>query len=227
MNQDDKLIEEYKTASESVRHLEKTIWSSIGLLSFGNVGSLLITIDNPSKALLGILLISFTWIWWGIARRWWDIQHTLLLRLRHIETLLNLYSQRYVGYRDKILSLEIESKLEKELDLLDPEFLPELKNKAHGFEKRGVQKWIRFVPWVVTIIWIASIFVNFEIFKRQVDMEKVISLNLISLIVGSIGLLGIGVFLGFIWGKTKKWEWVNEELDIAQKAKDKEDTGRS
>jgi hypothetical protein len=224
MDQDDKLIEEYKTTSESVRHLERTIWGSTGLVGFGNIGSLLIAATDPSKsAFLGILLIIFTWVWWGIAKRWWDIQHTFLLRIRHIETLLNLYSNRYVGYRDEILSPKVKSELETKLGSSNPEFLLDLKNKAHRFEKRGVQKWLKWVPWAITMIWIAWILYGLEIFKRQVDMEKAISLNLVSLIVGIIGLLGIGVFLGFIWGKSKKWEWADKELDIVQKSKEKQD----
>jgi hypothetical protein len=221
MNQDEKLIEEYKITSETVRHLERIIWGSAGLLGFGNIGSLYLKVDSPTKNIfIGVLLIVFTWVWWGIAKRWWDIQHTYLLRIRHIESLLNLYSHRYVGYRDEIS--KSKSELEKGLN---SDFLLELQDKPSGFEKRGVQRWMRLTPWTITIIWISSISYNFWILKGQLDMEKVMSLNLISLIVGVVGLLGIGFCLGFILGISKRWEWAKKENDNSKKPEVAQNTG--
>lgn len=104
------LLEEYKLCQESVRHLESTIWKTSGFIGIGAIGSFLLSLRsisqigwNPVVVVVGLLIIALSWIWWGMAQRWWTIQHRTYDRMEDIERILEMYQVRYVRYYDYTL----------------------------------------------------------------------------------------------------------------------------
>jgi len=149
------LLEEYKIASQKEMNLERNIWESAGVVGIGSIASIVINASMPdvfSVFLLGAFSVSLVWIWWFMAKRWWDIQHVILLRKQHIEDATNMKLETYINFCDKKLQEPAIRRLPKEsIDDLQKEII----EKGNGkFSKRGIQKSMRCFPTIVTAIWI-------------------------------------------------------------------------
>ena len=149
------LLEEYKIASQKEMNLERNIWESAGVVGIGSIASIVINASMPdvfSVFLLGAFSVSLVWIWWFMAKRWWDIQHVILLRKQHIEDATNMKLETYIKFCDR----EYKESNIKGLTKKNHEELEEIRDKDNGeFAKRGVQKSLRWFPRVVTAIWLA------------------------------------------------------------------------
>ncbi len=115
------LVEEYKLYQDSVQKLESTIWTTSGVIGIGSLGTIIAVLSQFSPGMLlsnaentetvtptflfivvliGVVVTTIVWLWWGMAQRWWTIQHITLRRMRHIEKELGLNQKRYIDYRD-------------------------------------------------------------------------------------------------------------------------------
>jgi len=157
------IIEEYKIALDQVKHLENNIWSSSGFISFGNIISLFTYSSKESSFattfIVGAFSIIITTIWWGMCKRWWDIQHTILLRMNHLERLMDIRIQSYIIFRDSDPQTRDSDGLLKQ-ELSKKEYY-ELCSYDTSFHLRGVQKTLKYLPISIIVIW--SIFFIFKL----------------------------------------------------------------
>ena len=155
MNHAEKLFKEYELCQDTVRRTESTIWKTSAAIGIGSLGPLILFATQKEKPdwqttfIIGILVFSAALTWWFIARRWWDVQHATLLRMRHIEEELHLYAVRYVHHKDKKLQLVPDG------FYLTKEHIQELNGigdtKSH---LRGVQDWLKLFPFFLLISWL-------------------------------------------------------------------------
>ncbi len=153
MNYEVILLEEYKVCQQALQEKDKSIWQSFGILGAGTLGSFALIARETTPAALGVFIIglvssSASWIWWVIASRWWQLQHTDLLRMRHIEKeLAPKYSSplriHYSVIRDGGALPALSSVPSKHWD-----FIP-----LHQQRWFGVQNAMIFYPLIVTIAW--------------------------------------------------------------------------
>jgi hypothetical protein len=145
------LLKEYELCQEDTQALETTIWQTCGAIGLAATGALtlLVTSDKDWRvfATVGFLVVGMTLIWWGMARRWWSIQHIKFMRMRHIEAELGLYQYRYVAYADSPGSLS-----ESGLSLQQLEDIAGYKH----YQRTGVQAVLAWLPWLVAAAWVAS-----------------------------------------------------------------------
>jgi hypothetical protein len=105
MDADEKLLEEYKLCQDRAEKIESRIWKTSGVIGIGSLGGLLALAGKGPDLVAGIsgaVLIFATWIWWGMANRWWDLQQIIFSRMRCIELDLNIYPTRYIRFLDLI-----------------------------------------------------------------------------------------------------------------------------
>ncbi len=147
------ITKEYLSCQETTQKIETTIWSTstaIGIGSLAPLIALMLTekIESIPALIIGLLVTFISSIWYSMATRWWDIQHTTFLRMKHLEEILGLYQVRYIYYRDGKIDLEPnETTLKKQ-------FIYELKgHQTTKFHLRGVKKWLRLLPWFISISW--------------------------------------------------------------------------
>ena len=107
LDRDAVLLEEYKLCQQSMHEKDRSIWTTFGFLGAGTLASFAILVRDPNPTALGAILagivgIAASWIWWVIAKRWWQLEHTDLLRMRHIEETLaaRFGSPLRIGYGD-------------------------------------------------------------------------------------------------------------------------------
>jgi hypothetical protein len=145
------LLEEYKLCQESVQKIESSIWTTSGIIGIGTLGTLILALqqiipkqilDNTGKSselgagfLFSAIIIGVAtaavWIWWGMAQRWWRIQHSTLRRIRHIEQDLGMYQKHYIDYRDYSLPKHAWHKMTTDLSA---ERLEDLRLDFKGIE---------------------------------------------------------------------------------------------
>ncbi len=101
------LLKEYELCQNSAQSLETPIWQTSAAIGIGSIGSLILvaTAERPLPLIPTIIIGAFvclgSYMWLFIAKRWWSIQHTNYLRMRHIEEDLKVICQtRYIEYRD-------------------------------------------------------------------------------------------------------------------------------
>lgn len=121
MDNNQLILEEYKLCQDSVQTLESTIWTTSGVIGIGSLGSIVAILTQFSPAtfflrpekvgaitpasmlmisLIGVVVTTTVFLWWGMAQRWWTIQHTTLRRMRHLEKRLGFNQKRYIDFRD-------------------------------------------------------------------------------------------------------------------------------
>ncbi|MHB1418074.1 MAG: hypothetical protein ACYCX4_00580, partial [Bacillota bacterium] len=208
------LLKEYEMCHDRVKNLESTIWITSGVIGIGSIGSLISIMEKAGAIktlVLGVFVIIWVWIWWFIAKRWWDIQHTTFMRMRHIENELGLFQQRYIRYLDQNGDEEQEKCYEENLENLNYKYLGEINyrmeydNQYKNFHKGKVKGAIICLPRSVTIIWVIYIIYSMHDWIGGESIMQVIG-NVqitwwgITIILGSvfIGGLGLGVLLGLI-----------------------------
>ena len=111
MDNTEKLLEEYKLCQNKTEKLEDTIWKTSGAIGFGSLGAFLVIFQrqNPqwqTVLILGFLVSATSLIWWFMAKRWWDIQHTTFLRMRQLEEKLHFYQVSYIYHKDGKFDLQ-------------------------------------------------------------------------------------------------------------------------
>lgn len=153
----DLLLEEYKLCHQEAQHLEDTIWKTSAAIGIGTLGPVVYAVFSASVSklaadalggltIVGAIAVSACWIWWLAARRWWDIQHTMYARMRHIEEDLDLYRVRYVHYRDgngDVSKSGLGDDRKKEA------------SPTPTFRRRGVQKVMKWFPRLITAGWVS------------------------------------------------------------------------
>ena len=152
------LLEEYKICNKNASEMDQLIWNSSKILGIGSLGSILISSFSLDKGnitpqqilILGFFIVASTWIWWGIAKRWWDVQHTAYQRMRDIEKVLGYGMARYISCKEGRLDADSLFFPEGEYKYIDKEKL----QYSRKFKKGGVQAWMRYFPPLVTITWI-------------------------------------------------------------------------
>ena len=102
-------LKEYEIAHDKSQQLEDRIWKTfaiVGIAGFTPLVSLTVidptSSDRAALPLLGVVLVLVTFIWWGMARRWWEIQRTTYLRMHHIEEDHGMFLNRYVDSQDRL-----------------------------------------------------------------------------------------------------------------------------
>ena len=201
------ILKEYELCQDYAKHLDTNIWTTSGLIGLGSIGSLLLSnyssTSLPVIIIVGLLVICIVWIWWKMANRWWDIQHVTFMRMRHIESTLHLYRNRYIKYLDSRLG---RRDLEVISDLPDKE-KKDLKGKFTQFYKgqvRGVMKWL---PRAITIIWLSYVVIAIIKKRKDLVMQVIGSVSitwfglLIVLLSVFIGGVGIGLIISVIFGR--------------------------
>jgi hypothetical protein len=92
--------------------------------------------------------------WWLAARRWWSVQHSVFVRMRHIERRLGLHSLSYLQYLDHPEKTPKDRLLASELADL------ELRTKARdrlGIRRHqhwGVQASLWVLPVLIFVAWL-------------------------------------------------------------------------
>ncbi len=100
------LLEEYKLCQATTEKIESTIWKTSTAMGIGSIGPLILFIARSTKPdwqsviIAGLLIFFSSIIWWFMAKRWWGIQHTTFLRMRHLEEELKFLQTRYIYYKD-------------------------------------------------------------------------------------------------------------------------------
>ena len=174
------LWREYESCQNTAQGLEKLIWqTNVG----GGVGSITLlywTANNISNdqtnlvvaCLLGVAVFFFSMFWFFISRRWWSIQHSCYLRMKHIEEDLNLYKIRYLDYLDEPKSskiIKLPKKQRKELKKRASNYsvgcvrkkINKWFKKIGGHQREGIQGIILVAIAFNLIIWIAIILYAF------------------------------------------------------------------
>ncbi len=193
------LLREYELCQNTTQHFERIIWRTSAAIGVGTLTPLvaaLLTKNVDGKwgfiVIFGLLIVATCWIWWGMAKRWWDIQHAIFQRMRDIEEDLEMYQSRYVAFRDGNLDVE-------DTDL--PEERKERLRMIPAFRRRGVQKVMRFLPWILTAAWAGYIVYSLITLGGNKNMGVVKWAGLIGIFVGG---LGIGLFIGILAGGARQ-----------------------
>ena len=108
----DMLVREYEICSSTAGRFQRAIWCVHSATSLASVAAFLITagmrdLEVLVVGLIGLAVMSLSWIWYCIARRWSSIRNTLLVRMRHVEEDLNarglpIYVCQYLQYQDGV-----------------------------------------------------------------------------------------------------------------------------
>ena len=189
------LLEEYKLCQKKTEQLEDTIWKTSGAIGFSSLGTFVATLFQPTPPkwqtilILGFLVSGMSIIWWFMARRWWDIQHTTFLRMRHLEEHLQFYQVHYIFHRDGKLDLKKDIYSRRVNDLNDD-------GKDKKYYLRGVQSWLRLLPWwIIPISWIAYAFYRWDEQTCFFHTWGLMSLTRFIIWVGATGAILALIFL--------------------------------
>ena len=202
------LLKEYQLCQEHTKHLDRNIWATSGFIGLASIGSLLFSNHTESLlsiTMIGLLVVPTVWIWWKMANRWWDIQHAIFKRMKHIEEVINFYQTRYLDFLDNPIAKRKRGVLE---GLPDGQF-EELRTFSPNFYKGKVRSPLRMLPWLITIIWLLYVAIKIIISQKESLMEVIGTISLTHLglviILGSvfIGGLGIGLIIGCFIYKSK------------------------
>jgi hypothetical protein len=207
------LIKEYELCQQSVQQKDSSIWQTFSILGVAYSAGLAIlpqTKYGPGvAAAIGVLVVASVWIWWSMANRWWDLQHSELQRMRDIEEDVKvLYRVRYVAFRDGYLNVEKSGLDEKRWSYL---------RENPTFKKRGVKKALRFFPIAVTVVW--SFYVLSAIPFNEIlsgglmlmfhSKDLVLFVLWLSTLIGGVG---IGLFIGILVGGRRRNQLIKDAI---------------
>ena len=217
---DELRLEEYKLCQATTEKIESTIWKTSTIMGIGSIGPLIFFMtknNNPdwqSVIIMGLLIFFSCIIWWFMASRWWDIQHTTFLRMRHLEEKLKFYQTRYIYYKDgKIKDIDLDDLPEEQLVQLKGGYKDkEDSNYKYKIDKRfclrGVKKWLRLFPWFVLISWFGY---GFHIWISSGDKKQLRFFNCPLVYIGFILVLFLALlFIYLIITKIRNKEALNE-----------------
>ena len=167
------LLKEYEICQQAAQALENAIWQSATVLGLGSAAGLILTLSQGSSlhviALVGTLVITGSFAWWRIARRWWSIQYSKFTRMLHIEAQLRYPGQvSYLRYLDDLSELVAERTSQKgHISRIRPAGVPrrsyEIPASAakdlhrlncRDFERRGPREVLENLPWVSLFVWV-------------------------------------------------------------------------
>jgi len=155
------LMEEYKLCQAKASNLSDNIWKTASFFSIGSLAGIFsLTKDTPLwlMPIATLFALSVLFTWWRFAQRWWSIEHTLYLRMRHIERELGLKTNLYIKYLTDTLSVsDKKNSAEKPSDFhLSNDIMAELDflGKAEGYEFRGLQPMTKFIVVANFAAWI-------------------------------------------------------------------------
>jgi hypothetical protein len=158
----DELLKEYEFCQKAALSLEETIWQTSAIMGVGIIGTFLYIgtrsgSDQPSWEVAGIVgLFSFfvSLTWWLVARRWWSVQHSLFMRMRHIEEKLGLHAHRYIKYLDDPSTIPTSDLTEKQIFELKRRSVQKGLFKLYLEHQRfGVQSVLKLFPIITIIAW--------------------------------------------------------------------------
>lgn len=147
------LMEEYKACQQALQDKDKSIWQTFGILGAGTMASLALVVREPSPSAegalaLGLLTTGAAFAWWVMANRWWQLEHTDLLRMRHIERELATtcgapLRVHYADIRDGGALPALSGVPKADWDRIP----------LHRHRWYGIQNVMRLFPFVIAVIW--------------------------------------------------------------------------
>ena len=134
------LLKEYEFCQNTDQNMEKTIWQTGAAMSLGLIAPILVVVLRPSEeqpiwyfaCLAWPFMAGFVGLWWLMARRWWSVQHAMILRMRHSERKLGVHSHSYIQYLDHT-NLLSEAKLSKRE-------VAEIRNRSKSRDRFGIRR---------------------------------------------------------------------------------------
>ncbi|MBW8003673.1 MAG: hypothetical protein FVQ80_16960 [Planctomycetes bacterium] len=172
MDKEEKMIEEYKLCQQKTQHLESMIWKTSGIIGIGSLSALIYfakqAVDEAGKPqerlflFFGAIVVITVWIWWFMAKRWWDIQHWTFERMRDIEEdLIAFFQIRYIDFKDGYRSpCLVINELGNGDNVIGKKRANKLK-VDHRFKKRRVQGTVKWFLWMITAVWL--LLINFQL----------------------------------------------------------------
>lgn len=110
------LLMEYRMAHSNADHMEQVIWNTAAILVTGSITGLALlgntlpenpnTYDFVLRITVGVLSILLIHWWRKITSVWYFIQDMLYFRIVEIEEELDLYSESYISYLDRMFKGE-------------------------------------------------------------------------------------------------------------------------
>ncbi len=232
------LLKEYELCQKAINDIETPIWNLSTILTAASIGSLAILADKDIPwyvvFFIGYFGSLIVWIWWFSARRRWDIQHTKLMRMRHIEESLHVFQNLYVSFRDQSLhwrsdpiqrGKNITDKQYKELcfynDFEDiSKAIKKTKTEWNRFARKGVKKWIGLLPLLNTLLWASyiaySIYRDCDdsllCFSQLMHRDYIFSLFMIILVI--ITIIGLLLYYFFFpFDTIKRMKAIQKKID--------------
>jgi hypothetical protein len=165
----EELLKEYEFCQKAAQSMESTIWQTAAAMSIGLVGSfLLVTLraadDQPPwyvACLVGPFMTVIALIWLLIARRWWSVQHSMFMRMRHIEKRLGIHSTWYLQYLDHPELLQDSGLSAEEIASLAKRSTTRDRIGIRRHQHWGVQATLWLLPVVLLVGWAIYSFVLF------------------------------------------------------------------
>jgi len=167
------LLKEYEIFQQAAQALENAIRQSGTALGLGSAAGLILTLSQGSGlhviGLVGTLVITGSFAWWSIARRWWSIQYSKFTRMLHIEAQLRYPGQvSHLRYLDDLSELVAERTSQKgHISRIRPSGVP---RRSYGippgaakdlhrlnfrdFERKGPREVLENLPWVSLFVWV-------------------------------------------------------------------------
>jgi hypothetical protein len=164
-NMDDRtvlLLKEYELCQSSAKAFEAPIWQIGAVLGFGSLGSIaLITSNSMSLKIelivaIGVVVSILSILWWKMATRWWSIQNTEFLRIKHIEKDIGTFlHNQYIRRRDEKKQFPNDPELWPPIEGVSEERLREIDNVRH----HAIYGTRHYSGWIVIINILAWFFV--------------------------------------------------------------------
>ena len=172
MSQNMELMKEYELCQQSAQAIGSRIWQVSSLPGLGSVAGIVLVAgaDNPGLAVFpaAIVLVGAGFLWWGLAQRWWSVQHVRFTRMIEIERILQRAGQAsYVQYLNDITDLMRDRK--RRLSGRKPIGRPvarlrytitldeasELRRiNWPNYYRSGPRDFLKWLPWVNFAVWL-------------------------------------------------------------------------
>jgi hypothetical protein len=210
------LLEEYKICHEAASDMSDHIWRTATVFTVGSItGILLLARESPISPdpdpwltlIVSILAIGILSTWWRLARRWWSVQHTMFLRMRHIEYQLGLGASLYVDYLNQIKGNKHESRCETLAPRLPEQYEEDFEkglkclSERSTFEHRGIQPMMKFAIVINAAAWFVLLLI-----QSMPDIVKAVSTIAP---VGVVTIVRLTIVIAYILGALGYgcWQW--------------------
>ena len=186
-------------ANAKHQHLDDLIWKTFSAIGIASIAPLVVfafgeiegSLSFAGVSLAGAALVGAALVWWRMAKRWWHIQATVRIRMRHIEEDLGVFLTRYVEFRDgSFLTM-------KDFSLDKSELSEERKEQVGHNEKMGrsgTQLSLSKLLPVIAFVWLGfSISIGVPSLLSAVGCRSAV----LGLIPGGLGVIALLVESGF------------------------------